>query len=268
MNRIISHTLTNALIKTLVTTFITALIAALMIVKFSISPAAASPLLADLSNYRITIDSSFNGTRMFIFGTRGDNGDILIVVRGPSKNYMIRKKQEVAGMWINTERMKLFNVPQFYTAIGSRPFSEIEYNSLLQQLEIGSKTLFPAAIGNFNQEIPRKEKEFTEAFLQYQKEQGLYRYDTAPLSFMGETLFKTVVTFPDNIPPGTYNAEIYLLKKHKIVGAHILPIEIRKVGIDEFLYNYAHKQPVLYGITAVILALSAGWCAGRLFEKL
>jgi hypothetical protein len=43
---------------------------------------------------------------------------------------------------------------------------------------------------------------------------------------------------------------------------------VRKVGIDAFLYDYAHRHPLFYGITAVILALSAGWFAGRLFEKI
>jgi uncharacterized protein (TIGR02186 family) len=109
--------------------------------------------------------------------------------------------------------------------------------------------------------------EFTQAFIAHQVAERLYGTTPANLSFMGETLFKTVIEFPDNIPPGKYNAEIYLLNNNTIVGTHMLPIVVKKIGLDGFLYDYAHNRPILYGITAVILALSAGWFAGRLFEK-
>src|SRR5687767_9721209 len=82
--------------------------------------AFATPLVADLSNYRIDIDSRFNGTRIFLFGARNDNGDIVVVVRGPSKNYIVRRKEEVAGIWVNRDRMRLFDVPDFYTVASSR----------------------------------------------------------------------------------------------------------------------------------------------------
>jgi len=226
---------------------------------FFAGAAQASPLIADLSNYQITMDSSFNGTRMFVFGTRNDTGDVLVVIRGPKKNYMIRRKTEVAGLWINGERTKLFDTPDFYAIASSKPLAELSHDPIFRQLGIGRDQLF-------NSRDPRY-KAFTDAFIAHQQARGLYR-EPATLNFMGETLFKTVIDFPDNIPPGMYNAEIYLIHDSAIVGTHTLPISVRKVGIDAFLYDYAHNNPFLYGITAVILALSAGWFAGRLFEKI
>ena len=79
------------------------------------APALAMPLVGDLSNYRIDIDSSFNGTRIFLFGVRNDIGDIVVVVRGPRKDYIVRKKEEIAGVWVNGERMKFYGVPDFCT---------------------------------------------------------------------------------------------------------------------------------------------------------
>lgn len=225
----------------------------------------ASPLIADLSNYQITMDSSFNGTRLFVFGTRNDNGDVVVVVRGPTKDYIVRKKKEIGGMWVNAERIKLFNIPDYYVLATSKPLSELRYSRAFDQLSIGHEHLFNAPFAG--KELASY-KEFTNAFIHYQQERQLYRTEPAPLTFMGETLFKTVIDFPDNIPPGTYNAEIYLLKENSIVGMQVLPINVQKVGIDAFLYQYAHRHPLLYGITAVVMALSAGWFAGRLFEKI
>lgn len=238
---------------------------ALLIALLLAAPASAAPLIADLSNYQITMDSSFNGTRIFVFGTRNDNGDVVVALRGPTKNFVVRKKKEVGGIWVNADRVKLFNVPDFYAIASSKPLSELAHNQSFRQLAIGHDHLFKSPYTGIQYSYYQQ---FTDAFIAHQQQRRLYKLEPATLTFMGETLFKTVIDFPDNIPPGIYNAEIYLLDDNRIVGSHVLPIEVEKVGIDAFLYDYAHQHPFLYGITAVVLALSAGWFAGRLFEKI
>ena len=226
--------------------------------------AHAAPLIADLSNYQVTMDSTFNGTRMFVFGTRAESGDVVVVVRGPTRDFMVRKKKEMGGIWINADRMKLRGVPDYYAIASSKPLSQLGYQPAFNQLAIGHDALFPSSFSGQKLDTYR---EFSRAFIQHQQQRRLYRPEVTDLTFMGETLFKTVIEFPDNIPPGTYSAEIYLLADHEIVGSHVLPIEVHKIGIDAFLYDYAHHQPFLYGISAVVLGLSAGWFAGRLFER-
>lgn len=225
---------------------------------------AATPLVGDLSNYRIDIDSGFNGTRIFVFGARNDNGDIVVVVRGPAKDYIVRKKEEIAGIWVNRERMRFYNVPDFYAIATSKPLNDIEQSNLFKQMGIGQENLLtgpldPRASTHFSQ--------FADAFLRHQYERKLYVSEPQPIDFMAETLFKTVIEFPDDIPAGNYTAEIYLISAGEIVGMQSTPITVVKSGLDAFLYMYAHQHPALYGITAVVVALAAGWFAGRAFER-
>jgi uncharacterized protein (TIGR02186 family) len=227
--------------------------------------AQAAPLVADLSNYRIDIDSGFNGTRIFLFGARNDNGDIVAVVRGPNKDYIVRKKEEVAGIWVNRDRMKFMNIPDFYAVASARPLTEIEQMSVARQLGIGEDNLLtppadPKALAAYDP--------FAKAFLRHQRERGLYQQKPGVMQFMGETLFKTTIEFPDNIPPGDYTAEFYLLSDGAVVDMQSTPIKVVKSGIDAFLYSYAHEYPLLYGITAVLLALTIGWFTGKLFEHI
>lgn len=226
-------------------------------------PAQATPLVADLSNYRIDIDSSFNGTRIFLFGTRNDTGDIVVVIRGEHKNYLVRKKEKFAGVWANHDRIKFYNVPDFYAIASSKPLSEIEQTSVFTKLGIGEQNLLATIKSH---EKAEKLNEFWKAFTSYQHVNRLYKTEQENIGFMGETLFKTVIAFPDNIPPGRYTAEIYLISDGEIVGMQSTPIDVVKTGLDAFIYNYAHQAPLLYGLSAIILALSAGWLAGRLFE--
>jgi uncharacterized protein (TIGR02186 family) len=225
----------------------------------------ATPLVADMSQYRIEMDANFTGSRLFLFGARDAAGDVVVVVRGPAKDYMVRKKEEIGGIWINRDRMKFFGVPSFYAIAASKPLSEIEQVSLFRQLAIGHETLLsvpsnPKAVSKFG--------EFSQAFLDHQYAASLYIETPRALSFMGETLFKTVIEFPDNIPPGDYTAEFYLISDGQVVSMQSAPIKVSKSGLEAFLYQYAHQHPALYGISAIVLALSAGWFASRAFEKL
>lgn len=225
---------------------------------------AAAPVVADLSNYAISIDSSFNGTRLFVFGARNATGDVVVVVRGPSKNYMVRKKESFGGIWINTERMKFYNVPDFYAIASSKPLEDMQESIMFRQLGIGQDQLLtppPKTYSSANFD------EFEDAFMRHQQKNRLFNTAIEPVTFMAETLFKTTIEFPDNIPSGQYTAEIYLISDGELVGMQTTPISVVKSGFDAFLYHYAHHNPVLYGITAILMAVGAGLFAARLFQK-
>lgn len=235
----------------------------LLMLLWSVPAWAATPVVGDVSNYRVLIDSGFDGTRIFLFGARNDIGDIVVVVRGPNQNYIVRKKESFAGIWINKSRMKFYNVPNFYAVAASKPLEEIAQTGLFARLGIGEHALLMPPSGRLKENF----EEFESAFLRYQTGQKLYSFSPENVHFMAETLFKTVIEFPDNIPPGNYTAEIYLVSDGEVVGMQSTPISVVKSGLDAFLYHFAHGFPALYGLTAIFLALFAGWAAGRIFGK-
>ena len=44
------------------------------------------------------------------------------------------------------------------------------------------------------------------------------------------------------------------------------PIEVRKVGLERWLYRLALEQPFIYGIMSLAIAISAGWGASAAFR--
>src|SRR5262249_23694978 len=155
-------------------------------------------------------------------------------VRGPRKDYVVRRKEEVGGLWVNRDRMKFLNVPDFYAIASSRPMTAIEQFAVSRQLGIGQDSLLAPPPD------PRSQPtyaEFADAFLRHQYGRRLYMKDSGDIQFMAETLFKTAIEFPDDIPPGHYTAEVYLLSGGEVVGMQSMPITVDKGGIDEFLYR-------------------------------
>jgi uncharacterized protein (TIGR02186 family) len=228
-------------------------------------PAFAAPLAADMSTSHIDMDAHFSGTRIFLFGARETAGDIVVVVRGPMRNYQLRKKERYAGVWINSSRMKFFDIPSFYTLAASKPLDAFGHPELLRKLALGEESLFnfysdPDVLSNY--------RTYINAFLDYQRASKRYAPAHGTVQFIGDTLFKTTLEFPGSLPPGEYKAEIYLIDKDKVIDQQVLPLTVSKTGIEAWLYDFAHGWPALYGIAAVLLALSAGWSAGRLFDKI
>lgn len=235
-----------------------------VLIGFAFPSYSAAPVMGDLSNYSIRIDSGFSGTRLFLFGARNEGGDVVVVVRGPDKNYIVRKKEPIAGIWVNRGRMKFYNVPDFYAVASSKPLKDLAPSNLYKLLHIEKESLLTPPPKAY---VEGRFEEFQNAFLRHQQKEKLYSHVMEPVTFMAETLFKTVIEFPDNIPSGVYTAEIYLFSNGDLVGTQTTPITVEKKGLDAFLHYYAHEQPFLYGITAIFMALGTGWLTARLFEK-
>ena len=45
-------------------------------------------------------------------------------------------------------------------------------------------------------------------------------------------------------------------------------IDVRKEGVERWLYNLAMQQPLAYGVISLIMAMVAGWGASELFRRL
>lgn len=240
------------------------LIAALLLLMWSGAPAQAAPVVADLSNYRIDIDARFIGTRLFLFGSRNENGDVVVIIRGPERQFTVRRKERVLGMWINRKYVRFKPTPDFYAIATSKPLDALEHTTLIEKLGIGSDTLLQVdKVASRKLDVA----EFKEALFSYQQKRRLYR-EPSKLQFMGDSLFKATFEFPDTISRGDYIADIYLLHNDQLVGLQSIPIVVSKTGFDGAVSSLARDAPWLYGLIAVSLALGVGWLANRVFQKI
>lgn len=233
----------------------------------------AKPLVSDISSHSITIHTAFEGTELMLFGARGEAGDIVVAVRGPEHKVTVRRKEKLWGLWVNRSKEKFDFVPGFFALAASRPFEEIEKSIYFPALgiEYGDAILpylpvAETAIPNVERE--GRKREFAHALLRYFRTAGLYSRTPGEVKFIGETLFKTTIPFPDNMPSGVYTAEVYLFNDGELLGMQSIPIQVRKGGFDAFVYDAARNRSYLYGFTAVALALLCGWGASTLFRRI
>lgn len=228
---------------------------------FSLS---AKSIVGDMSEYHVNIDSTFQGKNLVLFGAQNDPGDLHIVVRGPERNVTIRKKEKSPfGIWINKQQSTFERIPYYFS---HNSFREFDAGSpLFQALDIGLDSLSL----HVNESLSLKEREeFVGALRDLMKGKGLYRDHQEMLTFMGDTLFKTLVSFPDTLPRGSYAVDVYLIEDGKLRAQQTLPIAVDKVGFDAFLYDLAHDNSMLYALMAIGIALSVGWAISQLFSRI
>ncbi len=228
---------------------------------------AAEPLSIDLSSHVVSISAGFAGTELILFGAVEAPGDIIVVVRGPPQRVVVRKKERIAGVWINTESFGFTDVPGFYGVASNRPLFDVASPVVLDLHGIGVDQLqFEPADTEEDASRDLSGQSF-EALSRIKQRQRLYGNEVGDVTFIGEKLFRTAIRLPANIPIGAYDVKVFLLRDGNVAGIRTTPLVIEKTGIGAAIFDFAHRNSPAYGLVAVLLALVAGWIAEIVFRK-
>lgn len=233
----------------------------------------ADGVITDLTSDKVPIEWNFNGANIFLFGaiegkiSRDNKPDVIVVVRGPSAPLVARKKQRVAGIWVNTNPQLVKDVPLYYSVASSRPLLDIAPASVLNGLGIGFDALVATLSKRMELESPNVAERYSEAVVRLMEQQGLYKAGAAGVKIVGERLFQVNIALEANVPSGQFEADVYLFRGGKLLGRRVTKLTIHKSGFERLLYNFAYDYPFLNGVFAVIIAVVAGLTATAVFRK-
>jgi uncharacterized protein (TIGR02186 family) len=243
-------------------------LALLLLVLLAAPPAGAASLSADLSTRQIAITSSFNGTSLLLFGSRnagrGDRPvDIVAVVHGPEQPMTIYRKLRVAGIWVNSRPVRFHNVPGFYAVLANRPLGEIAAPEYLRRENIGAENLVLLSVEDTE---PAELAELRRAIIDNRRQAGMYLYRPDAVGFPAGDLFRAEIFFPARVPVGDYRVIVRMLRDGREIGRTTSIVTVGKEGLEQWVYDVAHRRPLLYGLGAILLALAAGWAAAFAFR--
>ena len=250
-----------------------ALLAVWLVVAAALAASAQETIVADLSQNEVSITTTFTGSEILIFGAvkRGAEVDdtfplgAVITVAGPATQVTVRKKDRIAGIWVNAEEVEIDSAPSFYAIASSAPlYDTISHTEDLRHgISKLRKIRLVGAAGDVG-----NPGDFTEALIRIREDIGAYTRDDAGVTLQEETLFRSSVGLPANLVEGQYTVRIFLTRNRAVVSTYETAIDVSKVGLERFLYRLAHDRPLLYGIMSLVIAIAAGWAASAAFRLL
>ncbi|MEL6502919.1 MAG: TIGR02186 family protein [Pseudomonadota bacterium] len=227
-----------------------------------------------LSEEVVEISSSFSGTEIIIFGSI-ENGiaedlkaglyDVVVVLEGPRELVTVRRRERKMGIWVNGTARDFIDVPSSYSVASTKPFSQITDAEDARILQIGLENLsFRPVDGGIGDPL---NAEFAASVKRLKTDKDLYLERPGGISFLTPSLFKARLAVPANVPIGRHTARAFMFHKGKFVESQFLPLTVKKIGFEQFTYDFAHQYGFWFGIICVIVAAFTGWLASVVFRK-
>jgi uncharacterized protein (TIGR02186 family) len=227
---------------------------------------------SDISTREISIQSNFTGIDIVLFGSidfsrapSPDEGpyDVVMTIRGPNRPIVVRKKERIAGVWMNGPSKTFPTVPGFYAVLASRPLRAIAPKDTLQKLGIGFSSL---DFGKIKGEATGDDG-FRTNLVRLQQEHALFQESDDAVSFLGRSLFRGSIQLPVNVPIGRYTTQVFLFRDGKLLSQSQSSLQVHKVGFERVVYMLAFRYPFAYGLLAVLMAVTAGLLAYAVFRR-
>ena len=232
--------------------------------------AAREEVVLGLSSDRVSITTSFDGSEILIFGAvkretpiPEEPLEIVITVAGPSHPVMVRRKANRFGIWVNSDAVEVDAAPSFYAVATTGPLNEVlsATEDLRHKISIGRAIRSVGAPMEITDAA-----HFTEALIRIRQKSDLYQTLEGKVALDEQTLFRTSIDMPADLTEGKYATRIFLTRGGEVVNQYETTIDVRKVGLERWLYTLSRQDPILYGLMSLAIAIAAGWGASAAFR--
>ena len=234
-------------------------------------PATAEEVVLGLSKDEVAITTSFNGSDVLIFGAvkrdkpipDGDPLEVIVTISGPSEAVTVRRKEKRFGIWVNIDSVEIDKAPSFYAVATSAPLRDV-----LSDIEdLRYKISVPRAIRSVGAPMQIEDAAaFTQAIIRIRSNSDTYQLLENQVSVDAQTLFQTSIQLPAALTEGDYVTRIFLTRSGKVVSTYETSIDVRKVGMERWLYKLSRENSMLYGLMSLAIAIAAGWGAAAIFR--
>ncbi|WP_375230335.1 TIGR02186 family protein [Roseobacter sp. S98] len=244
---------------------------AAILVCLSALPALAEEVVLGLSKDTVSIDTSFDGSEILIFGAVKREAPIpddprlqvIVTVAGPDETMTVRRKEKRFGIWVNTDAVEIDSAPSFYAVSTSTALGL----SLSDTEDLRHRVSIPRAIRSVGApDTIENAATFTDALIRIKSASNQYQLNEGTISVDAQTLFRTAIELPAALTEGDYDTRIFLTRGGEVISKYETSIYVRKVGLERWLYKLSRENALMYGLMSLAIAIGAGWSASAVFR--
>ncbi|KJV09468.1 hypothetical protein VZ95_11275 [Elstera litoralis] len=217
----------------------------------------AQAVLADVTAPLVAITTGFSGTDVTIFGSLEEAGaDVIVVLRGPGQTLSLRHKERVFGLWLNGPAQRFAQVPGFYGLAATKPVTGLLSLEDLNQNRLGLSAL-QASLEHQPEGGDVLETDRAAVIAELGK-RGLIVQKPEPIRLLAGRLFKVSFALPSNVPVGPFQVSVYAVKDRQVIGIITTPLVTSQVGIAADVHDWAYREPLIYALASLSLAVLMG----------
>ena len=109
---------------------------------------------------------------------------------------------------------------------------------------------------------------FTQALIRIRTKSDQYQVIEGGVTLDQDTLFRAAIRLPAALTEGNYETRIFLTRGGSVVAQYETVIDVRKVGLERWLFTLSRENAFLYGLMSLAIAIAAGWGASAIFNVL
>lgn len=245
--------------------FITLLCCIGLVAGVSVTAWSAEPITLALSREVMDLDTFFAGGSVTINGEIASGDDVALEVIGPVVDSLYDVKGRVGGLWMTRYKIHLGNAPGLYMLLlppgpqwaGQTAAMGLGVDNLKQTLSFGGD------------ELPTDE--IFKMFVQLKDSEKLYGQIADAVSYgpaaNGQKRYAATFEFPSSTTVGTYTIRAIPIRNGRPGSAVSRELTVREIGFIKLVNELASNQRLLYGVSAVLIALFAGAIMGFIFKS-
>lgn len=234
------------------------LLACVLFVSFE---AKAEPFSVEVAYDSVDITTGFTGAHVTVFGVKRDAGQLAVVLEGPKKDIVVRRKDRFLGAWLNRSWLRYEDVPQYYGYALEKEGEAGVYSG--EAVGVPALSFLPSSSKYSKEERAR----FHKALIESKQEQRLFFKDAGEIHYIDGGFFRTAFYIPANVPTGDYVVRGVLIRKGEIVARSETPLKVEQVGFSADVFKFAHNRSLLYAIICVFIAVLAGWVSNKIVRR-
>jgi len=225
---------------------------------------ADAPTALTVSPAVLSVGTFFPGGQVTIAGEIPASEEVVVEIIGSQVKSLFDVKGRIGPFWMTREKVDLENAPELYILllpsgpdwVQKAAAMNLGIDHLRQQIDISRSEAASDDIFRMFVKLKRSEKLYSEV-------SGAVSYSA---SENGRRQFTATCRLPSSIAAGKYTVKATPIANGAPGAQLSSDLTVREVGFVKMVDELASRRRLIYGVTAVLVALLAGALMGLIFK--
>jgi hypothetical protein len=241
------------------------LISISLVISFCAAMAEPVPANLAVSPEIVNVGTFFSGGKLLISGDIPSTNDVIIEVAGKDSKNLFDLKGKIGPFWMTRGKVHIDHVPELYILLLPKGQG---WEKRIDGLGIGFSRLKLRMTTSGPQDIPA---DIFKMFIKLKESKSLYGELKGAITYTSgsndKKHFSAVCSLPSSIGEGDYTIRATTITNNEVGAVATRKFSVEEVGFIKLVNHLASDRRVLYGVSAVIIALLAGLIMGVVFKQ-